>query len=47
MILAVSRGHDLVSYARMHHAFVLGAAAIAALGLAVSTAVLLSFRRQY
>lgn len=47
VILAVSRGHDLVSYARMHHAFVLEAAAIAALGLAVSTAVLLSFRRQY
>ena len=45
MILAVSRPHDLISYARLHQAFVVEAAGIAALSLAVSTAVLLSVRR--
>jgi hypothetical protein len=45
MILAVSRPHDVISYARVHQAFVLEAAGIAALSLAVSTAVLLSVRR--
>lgn len=44
-ILAVSRPHDVISYARAHQAFVLEAAGIAALSLAVSTAVLLSVRR--
>jgi membrane-associated phospholipid phosphatase len=45
MILAVSRPHDVISYARVHQAFVVEAAGIAALSLAVSTAVLLSVRR--
>ena len=44
-ILAVSRPHDVVSYARAHEAFVFGAAGIAALSLALSTGVLLSLRR--
>ncbi len=45
MVLVITRPHDVVSYARVHQAFMLEAAAIAALGLAVSTAVLLSVRR--
>lgn len=45
MILALSRPHDVISYARVHQAFVLEAVVIAALSLAVSTAVLLSVRR--
>jgi membrane-associated phospholipid phosphatase len=44
-ILAVSRPHDVIYYARVHQAFVLEAGGIAALSLAVSTAVLLSVRR--
>ena len=44
-ILAVSGPHDVVAYARAHEAFVLGAAAVAALSLALSTGVLLSVRR--
>lgn len=45
MVLVITRPHDVISYARVHQAFVLEAAGIAALGLAVSTAVLLSVRR--
>jgi membrane-associated phospholipid phosphatase len=45
VIVAVSRPHDVVAYARAHEAFVLGAAGIAALSLALSTGVLLSVRR--
>lgn len=45
MVLVVTHPHDVVSYARVHQAFVLEAAGIAALSLAVSTAVLLSVRR--
>lgn len=44
-LLAAARPHDVVSYARAHEAFVLGAAGIAALSLALSTAVVLSARR--
>jgi membrane-associated phospholipid phosphatase len=43
--IAVSRPHDVIAYARVHQAFVLEAVGIAALSLAVSTAVLLSVRR--
>jgi len=43
--MAVGRPHDVISYAQAHQAFVLEAAGIAALSLAVSTAVLLSVRR--
>lgn len=45
LILIITRPHDVVSYARVHQAFMLEAAAIAALSLAVSTAVLMSVRR--
>ncbi len=44
-IVAISQPHDWISYARAHEAFVLGAAGIAALSLALSTGVLLSVRR--
>lgn len=44
-ILAVSGPHDVVAYARAHEAFVLGAAVVAALSLALSTGVVLSVRR--
>ena len=45
LILIITRPHDVVSYARVHQAFMLEAGAIAALSLAVSTAVLMSVRR--
>jgi membrane-associated phospholipid phosphatase len=44
-LLAVVRPHDVLFYARAHEAFVVGAAGIAALSLALSTAVVLSARR--
>jgi membrane-associated phospholipid phosphatase len=44
-ILVAVHPHDVVSYARAHQAFVFGAAGIAALSLALSTAVVLSARR--
>jgi membrane-associated phospholipid phosphatase len=44
-IVFIARPHDLMAHVRVHEAFVLGAAGIAALGLAVSTGVLLSVRR--
>jgi membrane-associated phospholipid phosphatase len=43
--LLISRPDDVVSYARAHEAFVFGAVGIAALGLSVSTGMLLSVRR--
>ena len=44
-LLIALRPHDVVSYADAHPAFVVGAAGIAALGLTLSTGVLLSVRR--
>jgi membrane-associated phospholipid phosphatase len=44
-ILVVSGPHDVIGYVRAHQAFVAGAAAVAALSLALSTGVLLSVRR--
>ena len=44
-IVAISRPYDVMAYARAHEAFVVGAAGIAALSLALSTGVLLSVRR--
>jgi hypothetical protein len=44
-ILVAVHPHDIVAYARVHQAFVVGAAGIAALSLALSTGVLLSVRR--
>jgi len=43
--LLISHPEVITSYARAHEAFVIGAAGIAALGLAVSTGMLLSVRR--
>ena len=45
VVVVVIRPHDVVSYARAHEAFVVGAAGIAALSLALSTGVVLSVRR--
>lgn len=44
-IVVLTRPHDVVSYAQAHQAFLVGAAAIGALGLALSTGVVLSVRR--
>jgi len=44
-VVLISRPHDVVSYAQAHEAFVVGAVVIAALGLTLSTGVLLSVRR--
>lgn len=45
VLVVLARPHQVVSYARAHEAFVLGAAVIAGLGLAVATAVMLTVRR--
>jgi membrane-associated phospholipid phosphatase len=44
VIVLISRGHRAVSYAHAHGAFVIGACAIAALGIALSTGVALTVR---
>jgi membrane-associated phospholipid phosphatase len=44
-IVVLSRPDDVIAYARAHEAFMLGAAGIAALSLALSTGVVLSIRR--
>ncbi len=44
-LIFVARPHAVISYAQAHEAFVLGAAAIGALGLVVVTAVMLVSRR--
>lgn len=44
-IVVIMHPHDVMSYARAHEAFVVGAAGIGALGLALSTGVLLTVRR--
>ena len=45
LALVAVRPHDVVSYVQAHQAFVLGAAGIAAVSLALSTGVVLSVRR--
>jgi membrane-associated phospholipid phosphatase len=45
LLVIIVRPHDVVSYARGHEAFVIGAVAIATLGLALSTGVALAVRR--
>jgi membrane-associated phospholipid phosphatase len=45
VLVAVTRPGEVVSYARLHEAFVLGAAAIAALGLLLATGVMVTLRR--
>jgi hypothetical protein len=42
LVVLISRPHDVVSYARAHEAFVIGAVGIGVLGLALSSSVLLS-----
>ncbi len=42
---AIARPHDVVVYTRAHEAFVVGAAAIGAIGLAIATGVMLALRR--
>jgi membrane-associated phospholipid phosphatase len=44
-LVAIARPSEVVAYARAHEAFVIGAVAIAALGLAVATGVMLTLRR--
>lgn len=44
-LVALARPHQVLSYARAHEAFIVGAAAIGLLGLALSTGVMLAMRR--
>ena len=44
-LLLIVRPHQVVSYAQAHHAFVIGAGAIAAMGLGLATGVMLALRR--
>ncbi len=43
-LLLLARPHQVVAYVRLHHAFVLGAAAIGALGLILATGLMLALR---
>ncbi len=45
VLAALARPHDVVAYARAHEAFVVGASAIGAIGLALATGVMLTLRR--
>ncbi|MGI8864689.1 MAG: phosphatase PAP2 family protein [Solirubrobacteraceae bacterium] len=45
LVVVIARPHEVVSYARLHHTFVVGAAAIAAAAMAVATGVTLVLRR--
>jgi membrane-associated phospholipid phosphatase len=44
-LVALARPHEVVAYARGHEAFMVGAASIAVLGLALATGVTLTLRR--
>jgi membrane-associated phospholipid phosphatase len=44
-LVAVAQPHDVVSYARLHKAFMIGAGGIGALALALATGVMLALRR--
>jgi membrane-associated phospholipid phosphatase len=44
-LVALARPHEVVAYAQAHTAFVVGAASIGALGLALATGLMLAFRR--
>ena len=44
-LVALARPHAVVSYARLHEAFVVGAVAIGALAMTVATGVMLALRR--
>ncbi len=45
LVVVFARPHQVVSYAQLHHAFVVGAAAIAATAAALATCVMLVLRR--
>jgi membrane-associated phospholipid phosphatase len=44
-LVALTRPHAVIAYAHAHQAFMVGAAAIAAVGLALATGVMLALRR--
>jgi hypothetical protein len=44
-LIVLARPHEVLDYARVHEAFVIGAAAIAALGLTVASGLMLVLRR--
>jgi len=44
-VVVIARPGEVVAYARLHETFVLGAVAIAALGLALATGIMLMLRR--
>ncbi len=44
-LVAIAQPHDVVSYARLHKAFMIGAGGIGALALALATGVMLALRR--
>ncbi len=44
-LLAIARPHAVVTYARAHEAFIIGAAGIGAVALMMATAAMLAFRR--
>jgi membrane-associated phospholipid phosphatase len=45
LLVVIARPHEVVSYAHLHKTFVVGAAGIGALGLALATGVVLALRR--
>jgi membrane-associated phospholipid phosphatase len=45
LVVAIARPHAVVSYARAHEAFAIGATGIGALGIAIATAVMLALRQ--
>ena len=45
LLVAFARPHEVVGYVQLHHAFVVGAAAIAATAAALATCVMLVLRR--
>ncbi len=45
LMVAIARPHQVVAYARLHEAFVIGAGAIGALALTLATGVMLALRR--
>jgi membrane-associated phospholipid phosphatase len=45
LLIALARPHEVVAYARVHHAFMFGAAGIAGLALALATGLSLALRR--
>ncbi len=44
-VVFLARPHQVIAYTQLHSAFVAGAAAIAAIGLALATGLMLALRR--